>query len=284
MKLLDTLNSAKVELNPLPKHYLVKHADIYLREQYAILLASLITDNGSVSPNQGEYFASLLHSLELQNDISQYYALAQKIDKDTIITLVKQLDKSAHTVLLFDAIILLRIDHPLTKEQIQAISALADVFRMTDKDVVMSIFWARNALGLKGKANTDYLRQLKLFTLSYCRELINEVDFCFLTSDGVFIKPATPLFSGYNYTDKNIKKFTGRNKIAVRNSLKANGVKLTTRKSNTYGMLLSNTIDFNRKYYKFKVTCDILPLPKSLLNWKSFFAELYPAQPYKPTK
>lgn len=268
MSLLNTLNAVKSELNPLPKHYLVKQADVYLREQYATLLAGIMLDNGSVSQYQNDLFTLMLGALQLEAQPSQYLSASQQIDTAKIIELIKQLDKSGHINLLFDAILLLRIDTPLTPDQVKLINALIDVFEIAESDVLITVFWANKALGIE--ASFDENQQDKLYQLTKLEEvsfrtdrgvevLCNQDSFV-TTKDVIFkevvehelIKSASLLFGG-------------------RSSLIAETVKLNSNSIDT-GWI----VKIDQKTTKdMKSSYRILPLPSALTHWTGYFAEIY---------
>ncbi|WP_318498001.1 hypothetical protein [Photobacterium leiognathi] len=78
-KLLQLIDQTKPNLQPLNTHYMAQFS-IAERQDYAIMLAAVITGTGTVTEAQSRLFGMLLSSMELDNDVASYYKLAQDID------------------------------------------------------------------------------------------------------------------------------------------------------------------------------------------------------------
>ncbi|MHA6605213.1 hypothetical protein [Photobacterium damselae] len=78
-KLLQLIDQAKPNLQPLNTHYMAQFS-IAERQDYATMLAAVITGTGTVTEAQSRLFGMLLTSMELDHDVASYYKLAQILD------------------------------------------------------------------------------------------------------------------------------------------------------------------------------------------------------------
>lgn len=275
MSLLNTLNAVKSELNPLPQHYLVKRVDVYLREQYATLLAGIMLDNGSVSQYQNELFTLMLGALQLEAQPSHYLSASQQIDTAKIIELIKHLNKSGHINLLFDAILLLRIDTPLTPDQVKLLNTLIDIFQIAESDVLMTVFWANKALGIE--AGFDEQQQDKFYQLTKLEEVSFRPDrrFEVLCNQDSFVTTKDVIFKEVVEPEliKSASSFGGSGLIA---SILSSIQTMETVESNSIDT--GWIIKIDQKITKdMKSSYRILPLPSALTHWTGCFAEIYSA-------
>lgn len=273
MSLLNTLNAVKSELNPLPQHYLVKRVDVYLREQYATLLAGIMLDNGSVSQYQNELFTLMLGALQLEAQPSHYLSASQQIDTAKIIELIKHLNKSGHINLLFDAILLLRIDTPLTPDQVKLLNTLIDVFEIAESDVLMTVFWANKALGIE--ADFDEKQQDKFYQLTELKvvRLFNATDFQLLCYPDSFVTAKNVIFKGTS-TEK--KTSSGSNSWGL-SGLSLLNYSVVDFKSMHTGWMFDIVQKASENMKVSYVSYRVLPLPSALAQWTDLFAEIYPA-------
>lgn len=105
-KLLQLIDQAKPNLQPLNTHYMAQFS-VAERQDYATMLAAVITGTGTVTEAQSRLFGMLLSSIELDNDVASYYKLAQELNSGFVEKYVlenKRTNKA--NALLFDSSIL----------------------------------------------------------------------------------------------------------------------------------------------------------------------------------
>ena len=82
-KLLQLIDQAKPNLQPLNTHYMAQFS-VAERQDYATMLAAIITGAGTVTEAQSRLFGMLLTSMELENEVAFYYNLAADFSKKTL--------------------------------------------------------------------------------------------------------------------------------------------------------------------------------------------------------
>lgn len=105
-KLLQLIDQVKPNLQPLNTHYMAQFS-VAERQDYATMLAAVITGTGTVTEAQSRLFGMLLTAMELENEVANYYQLAQELNSGFIERYVlenKRTNKA--NVLLFDSSIL----------------------------------------------------------------------------------------------------------------------------------------------------------------------------------
>lgn len=267
MSLLNTLNTVKSELKPLPQHYLVDQVDTYVCEQYATLLAAIMLNNGSISCYQNQLFIRMLDSLQLEAQPSSYLNASQQMDTARVIELIKHLDKSGHINLLFDAILLLRIDNPLTPDQVKLINALIDVFEISEKNVLMTVFWANKALGIDTNLDKKYQDKLHQLTVSEEISLRTDKGFQLLCHQDSFVRKGDILFHGVM-----AKMGTGMNFFSKTFTTVNVMESLQSKISEETGWV----VRADEKLSEHRtISYSLLPLIFALSHWAEFYAEIY---------
>lgn len=270
MSLLNTLDTVKSKLKPLPQHYLVDQVDTYVCQQYATLLAAIMLNNGSSSCYQNQLFIRMLDSLQLEAQPSSYLDASQQMDTAKVIELMDHLDKSGHINLLFDAILLLRIDNPLTPDEVRLINALIDVFEISENNVLMTVFWANKALGID--ANLDKKHQDKLHQLTVSEEisLYTDEGFQLLCHQDSFVRKGDILFHGvmdkmsYNIIKNSFFNFSGSHSYVMED--------LLSKISEETGWV----VRADEKLSEHRtISYSLLPLLFALSHWAEFYAEIY---------
>ncbi|MCG3844857.1 hypothetical protein [Photobacterium damselae] len=103
-KLLQLIDQAKPNLQPLNTHYMAQFS-VAERQDYATMLAAVITGTGTVTEAQSRLFGMLLTSMELDNDVAFYYNLAMDVSEKNIISIVKN-KKEVKNSLFFESFLL----------------------------------------------------------------------------------------------------------------------------------------------------------------------------------
>jgi hypothetical protein len=105
-KLLQLIDQAKPNLQPLNTHYMAQFS-VAERQDYATMLAAVITGTGTVTEAQSRLFGMLLSSMELDDNIASYYKSAQELNSGFVEKYVLE-NKRTNKVnaLLFDSSIL----------------------------------------------------------------------------------------------------------------------------------------------------------------------------------
>jgi hypothetical protein len=263
-KMLEVLQKVSAQLNPLPKHSLAEHVDKQTRQLYAVFLASLMADTGTVSRLQSEYFTSLLISLDIDTDVGSYLERASRLDDQQVVDLIRLLDSDSAAALLFDALVLLRIDQPLSDSQGELLSAVADVFSMPENNVTLASFWATKALGIDGDNFQDsalYQKARKLAVVETI-DLSNYCNFKFTLAHQEFISK-----------NQVIGEYSSRRGMNIFSGIDYNEPKPEIFKieSTILGWLVDTKLSSSRTTAHYS----IIPLPKYLDNWRGFYTSVY---------
>ncbi|MBU5615813.1 hypothetical protein KPY62_01585 [Psychrobacter sp. TAE2020] len=263
-RMLEVLQTVSAQLNPLPKHSLAGHVDKQTRQWYAVFLASLLADTGTVSKLQSEYFTSLLISLDIDADVGYYLERASRLDDQQIIDLIRLLDSDSTDALLFDALVLLRIDQPLSESQGELLSAVADVFSVPENSITLASFWATKALDV----DDDNFRKSVLYQKA--EKLAVDKKIKLTTLESFKFTLAHQKFISKNQV---IGEYSHRNEINSFGGFFYEQPKLEIFKieSTILGWLVDTKISTSEDLAQYLV----IPLPKYLNNWCSFYASAY---------
>ncbi|PTB31070.1 hypothetical protein, partial [Photobacterium phosphoreum] len=126
-KLLQLIDQAKPNLLPLNTHYMAQFF-VAERQDYATMLAAVITGTGTVTEAQSRLFGMLLSSMELDNDVASYYKSAQELNSGFIEKYISNNNrKNVFNSLLFDMNILLLLTQECNAELLSSLSLLFKV-------------------------------------------------------------------------------------------------------------------------------------------------------------
>ncbi|MGR5241419.1 hypothetical protein ACPV36_11045 [Photobacterium damselae] len=126
-KLLQLIDQAKPNLQPLNTHYMAQFS-VAERQDYATMLAAVITGTGTVTEAQSRLFGMLLSSMELDNDVASYYKSAQELNSVFIEKYISNNNiKNVFDSLLFDMNILLFLTQECNAELLSNLSLLFKV-------------------------------------------------------------------------------------------------------------------------------------------------------------
>ena len=155
--LLDLLRQAaddeQLRLQPLPAHAAAQEEE-HLRQHYALLLAALLTAQPQVSEPQSRLFMLLLDALQLGDQRAPLFEQARELAPDTLLEaarLIREQDYAEE--LLVDALVLLRLDAPLSDETVQLLGELAAFLGLADDTVQRRSLHAAQILGLGENSN-----------------------------------------------------------------------------------------------------------------------------------
>ncbi len=129
MNLLHTLTQAadeeQLRLNPLPQHAAAAQEE-HLRWHYALLLAATLTAQPAISEAQTRLLRLLLDALQLGDIRGELFEKARDLTPETLLEaarLVRDAGFAYHLVV--DALVLLRLDAPLSEDAARLVVELA---------------------------------------------------------------------------------------------------------------------------------------------------------------
>lgn len=151
MPLLDILTRAadaeQLRLHPLPEHAAAQQEE-HLRRHYALLLAALLTAQPQVSETQSRLLLLLLDALQLGDQRATLFEEARALEPDTLLEaarLIRGAGFAEH--LLLDALVLLRLDLPLSDDSVRLLGELA---AFLDIDAAQTQVRAKDAAAILG--------------------------------------------------------------------------------------------------------------------------------------
>lgn len=155
--LLDLLRRAadteQLHLHPLPVHAAAQEEE-HLRQHYALLLAALLTAQPVVSEPQSRLFMLLLNALQLGDRRAAQFEQARELTPDSLIEAARLIREQGYAEeLLVDALVLLRLDAPLSDETTQLLSELAAFLGLADDAVQRRSLHAAQILGIGENSN-----------------------------------------------------------------------------------------------------------------------------------
>ena len=148
-QLLRDADAVRLEQQGLPAHFAAE-CDAHTRETYATFLAALLLLKGEVSATESRLFKLLLGALKLGADSqAKLFAQAQQLDQAQLIEFCRLTEANKLTLsFILDALILCRLDSPLSTEQSQVLSEWVDVLEMDANSLPMLSKLAAEVLGL----------------------------------------------------------------------------------------------------------------------------------------
>lgn len=152
MNLLDTLTRAadeeQLRLCPLPEHAVATQAE-HLRQHYALLLASVLTAQPAVSEPQTRLLRLLLDALKLGDIRGRLFEQARELEPAPLLEaarLIREAGFAHHLVV--DALVLQRLDAPLSDEAARLVSELAAFLGLDEDQLATRAEDAAEILGL----------------------------------------------------------------------------------------------------------------------------------------
>jgi hypothetical protein len=233
--LLQETDALAATYFPLPKHYAVQ-CDAHTREAYATMLAAMALKNGALSASQSRLLGMLLDALDLPGAQTRVLAQVPQLQREALGEFLR-LAKAAKLAesFLLDAMILCRMEGPLTAEQNQLLSEMADFLEIDTDQLLVLSFWAARVLGLSfdysllsklEMAHIDVGRQFdeigENYTVSDCKVICTKGDFV-LNGTGIFSAKLTrPYFSYFAARDDGVVEFIFSTKTGVIYSMPEN--------------------------------------------------------------
>lgn len=126
-RILHDMDQLQTERRPLQPHFAVA-LDTHTRERYATMLAALVLADGEVSENASRLLKMLLTSLDLGDVRARLFELAHALDQDSIREFCRVVDAAKlQESFVLDALILCRIDGPLSAAKSRLLSELVEL-------------------------------------------------------------------------------------------------------------------------------------------------------------
>jgi hypothetical protein len=155
MNLLNTLTRAadeeQLRLHPLPEHAAATQAE-HLRRHYALLLAAVLTAQSSVSEPQTRLLRLLLDALKVGDIRGLLFEQARELTPEPLLEAARLICEAgfAHHLVL-DALVLLRLDAPLSDEAARLVGELAAFLGLDEAELATRARDAVDILGLNTK-------------------------------------------------------------------------------------------------------------------------------------
>ncbi len=148
-QLLRDADTVRLEQQGLPAHFAAE-CDAHTRETYATFLAALLLLKGEVSTTESRLFKLLLGALKLGTDSqAKLFAQAQQLDQAQLAEFCRLAEEEDFALnFILDALILCRLDSPLSAAQSEVLSEWADTLSVNSKQLSMLGKLAAEVLGL----------------------------------------------------------------------------------------------------------------------------------------
>ena len=159
-KLLQLIDQAKPNLQPLNTHYMAQFS-VAERQDYATMLAAVITGTGTVTEAQSRLFGMLLTSMELDRDVASYYKLAMDLDENKLCEFVVSFrDSNKSKSFIFDSSILMFL---INVNNTELLNQLSSVMLINNKDVMVLLDNVKN--NTVSIDNACYIDEKELLTV-----------------------------------------------------------------------------------------------------------------------
>ena len=267
-KLKTKLSNVKPLLDPLPTSYLADKLDDHNKNIYATLLSAVILSKGSITDNESRMLSMLLSRLGLDGDISRYFSQIDDISENQILEFAKVLNNDDKRLsFIFDCLLASRCDKPLTNEQVEVINNLCNLWKFSENDIHLMVFWVSEILGITNNlsANNDDIVDSPLSTYIEKKDQPLK-NIKFKVRVGEFCSENTTIATGN-------KKISEKNTIFLQLVGEAQGRKIEKKiieiRLSGVGLLSDHgVINKYFVYYRF------IPLPSYLFDWQDCLKEL----------
>ncbi len=271
--LLQTIDQAKINIDPLPRHYLADNADVRTRELYASFLGSVMLSNGRVSDVEHRLFTMLLVSLDIDTKVEPYLSNLETVEVEE---LVKKLDNDdKKQVLIFDSLLLTRCDSPLSIEQVELISELSDLLLLEKDDLNYTLYWTGKLLGIEVK--TDLKNQNKYVDIIESRFRIESI----VINSSSLIKENSILIKGNFKPSPLFGSSFGSNKREIKSNISGFLLsieldnKIIVMNQEKFKDLIEYSEDYNDPLIENPlIILKMIILPEYLENWLDIIQEL----------
>ena len=267
-KLKTKLSNVKPLLDPLPASHLADKLDDHNKNIYATLLSAVILSKGSITDNESRMLSMLLSRLGLDGDISRYFSQIDDISENQILEFAKVLNNNdTRLSFIFDCLLASRCDKPLTNEQVEVINDLCNLWKFSENDIHLMVFWVSEILGITNNlsANNDDIVDSPLSTYIEKKDQPLK-NIKFKVRVGEFCSENTTIATG-------IKKISEKNTIFLQRVGGTQGRKIEEKiieiRLSGVGLLSDHgVINKYFVYYRF------IPLPSYLFDWQDCLKEL----------
>ena len=271
-KLKTKLSNVKPLLDPLPASYLADKLDEHNKNIYATLLSAVVLSKGSITDNESRMLSMLLNRLGLDGDISRYFSQIDDISENQILEFAKVLNNDDKRLsFIFDCLLASRCDKPLTNEQVEVINNLCNLWKFSENDIHLMVFWVSEILGITNNlsANNDDIVDSPLSTYIEKKDQPLK-NIKFKVRVGEFCSENTTIATGN-------KKISEKNTIAQQTIAQLVGgtqgrkieEKIIEIRLSGVGLLSDHgVINKYFVYYRF------IPLPSYLFDWQDCLKEL----------
>ncbi|MDD4913913.1 MAG: hypothetical protein PHW13_02590 [Methylococcales bacterium] len=148
-QLLDAIQTEKYATQPLAAHR-IAGLEEHSREHYALLLAAVLRVRPAISAAQSRVFSMLLEAMGLAN---RQAALFERVKNLTAANLSESrrliAEHGLAQIFLLDTFILLRLEQPLTDDDLRLGAELADLLQVDSKTLSALVTLALHVLGIK---------------------------------------------------------------------------------------------------------------------------------------
>ena len=266
-KLKTKLSNVKPLLDPLPTSYLADKLDDHNKNIYATLLSAVVLSKGSITDNESRMLSMLLSRLGLDGDISRYFSQIDDISENQILEFAKVLNNDDKRLsFIFDCLLASRCDKPLTNEQVEVINDLCNLWKFSENDIHLMVFWVSEILGITNNlsANNDDIVDSPLSTYIEKKDQPLK-NIKFKVRVGEFCSENTTIATGI----KNIsERITIGQLIAEKQGIKIEEKIIEIRLSGVGLLSDHGVINKYFVYYRF------IPLPSYLFDWQDCLKEL----------
>lgn len=266
-KLKTKLSNVKPLLDPLPASYLADKLDDHNKNIYATLLSAVVLSKSSITDNESRMLSMLLSRLGLDGDISRYFSQIDDLSENQILEFAKVLNNDDKRLsFIFDCLLASRCDKPLTNEQVEVINNLCNLWKFSENDIHLMVFWVSEILGITNNlsANNDDIVDSPLSTyiekkdqpLKNIKFKVRVGEFC---SENTTIATGIKKISEKNTIFQRVGGTQGRKIEEKIIEIRLSGVGLLS----DHGVINKYFV-----YYRF------IPLPSYLFDWQDCLKEL----------
>jgi len=151
--LANAADAEQVRLQPLPCHGIANEEE-HLRRHYALILAALLTAQEQVSETQSRLFVLMLDAMRLGDIRAALFDQARTLEAEALLEAARLIRAAQwEEELLVDALVLLRLDEPLSNDVAQVVGELAAFLGLESTKVKLRASHSAQILGLGDNGN-----------------------------------------------------------------------------------------------------------------------------------
>lgn len=151
--LANAADAEQVRLQPLPCHGIANEEE-HLRRHYALILAALLTAQEQVSETQSRLFVLMLDAMRLGDTRAALFDQARTLEAEALLEAARLIRAAQwEEELLVDALVLLRLDEPLSNDVAQVVGELAAFLGLESTKVKLRASHSAQILGLGDNGN-----------------------------------------------------------------------------------------------------------------------------------